>query len=462
MKQDMIDILHSWTETEHTVNSMESLLEWIDRINEKVTVNINETSLEEGDFWFFNPENGYIENTAKQFFSLKGLRFYQKGILLTEQPVIDQPEIGYLGIICKKIQGVMHFLMQAKIEPGNINCVQISPTIQATKSNFEQVHGGKQPAYLQYFQNAGRHTILLDQVQSEQGSRFYKKRNRNIMIRVDEEIEVLDSFRWMTLGQIKQLMKIDNLVNMDARTVLSCIPFSTYQFSDRERQDMRKKFGKDELFLSMFQADIQEGVPDVYNYLNNLRMFQETETELVPLTALKDWTITDKGMFCKNEANFDIRHFDIEISGREVRYWRQPLLCASGIGIFGLFVSIYEGTYYFLIKVKTEVGNFDTAELGPTVFREPVDNEDLDEISKLFFQQLQDKHGVISDGLFSEEGGRFYHEQNRNIILLTEFIPQRELPPGYFWMSYASLNALVQVNNCLNIQLRNLLSILDQ
>lgn len=41
--------------------------------------------------------------------------------------------------------------MQAKIEPGNVNRIQISPTIQATKSNFMQTHGGKAPAYLEYF-----------------------------------------------------------------------------------------------------------------------------------------------------------------------------------------------------------------------------------------------------------------------------------------------------------------------
>ncbi len=35
------------------------------------------------------------------------------------------------------------------------------------------------------------------------------------------------------------------------------------------------------------------------------------------------------------------------------------------------------------------------------------------------------------------------------------------LPEGYFWVDYATLNRMVQINNCLNIQLRNLLSLLD-
>jgi hypothetical protein len=32
---------------------------------------------------------------------------------------------------------------------------------------------------------------------------------------------------------------------------------------------------------------------------------------------------------------------------------------------------------------------------------------------------------------------------------------------GYFWCDYATLNTLVQVNNTLNIQLRNVLSLLE-
>ena len=36
-----------------------------------------------------------------------------------------------------------------------------------------------------------------------------------------------------------------------------------------------------------------------------------------------------------------------------------------------------------------------------------------------------------------------------------------ELPKGYFWMDYNSLNVLVQFNNYLNIQLRNLLALLS-
>ena len=69
----------------------------------------------------------------------------------------------------------MYFLVQLKVEPGNINYIQLSPTIQATRSNFLAAHGGKSVPFLEYFRygNKGEKSkILVDQLQSEQGSRF--------------------------------------------------------------------------------------------------------------------------------------------------------------------------------------------------------------------------------------------------------------------------------------------------
>ena len=93
-------------------------------------------------------------------------------------------------------------------------------------------------------------------------------------------------------------------------------------------------------------------------------MFLDTKAKLVPLTALKDWNVDETGVHCRKEACFDVEYFDIEISGREVRNWEQPLLCARGIGTFGLFVCRHEGVTKFLVSIKTEIGAFDSVEIG--------------------------------------------------------------------------------------------------
>ena len=145
------------------------------------------------------------------------------------QPIINQPEIGILGIVVKKIHGIYYFLMQAKAEPGNIDGYQISPTVQATKSNYTKVHGGKLPLFVELFLERHKRTdiqIIAEGLQSEEGARFWKKNNLNIIIEVPatELCDTPDEFCWMTLGQLKDLLTRDNIVKCCSRSVLSCLP----------------------------------------------------------------------------------------------------------------------------------------------------------------------------------------------------------------------------------------------
>ena len=146
--------------------------------------------------WGFNNRTGNLEHFSKKFFSVIGLDIKTNWgeIYNWQQPIIKQSEIGILGIITKRFDQKSYYLMQAKIEPGNINHVQISPTLQATKSNYLQVHNGKKPKYLGYFFDNSK-KLVIDQLQSEQGARFYKKRNRNIIIEInskDKNISIND------------------------------------------------------------------------------------------------------------------------------------------------------------------------------------------------------------------------------------------------------------------------------
>ena len=89
-------------------------------------------------------------------------------------------------------------------------------------------------------------------------------------------------------------------------------------------------------------------------------------------------------------------------------------------------------------------------------------NQIENDVERIFRQKLERKQGILKDVLLSEEGGRFYHEQNRNVIIEIDRDELDDLSPGYFWVDFYTLNQLIQINNCLNIQLRNLLSLLDR
>ncbi len=455
-------IIQSWANEDGNVNSIEDLLTWIDLLKERTNVSIKETSIKDNTFWYYDENKGEITNIKNSFFSIKGVRAYDQNVIVWEQPLIFQSEIGYLGIICKEIDGVLNFLMQAKIEPGNVNCVQISPTIQATKSNFTRVHGGHFPYYLELFEESDKHIIIYDQIQSEQSARFYRKRNRNIILLVNKDIELYPNFRWMTLGQIKQLMKIRNLVNMDTRTVISGIPIISLLLTMEEKNNLSSFFKDRALFESIYCSDPIEMLPILYQKINRYKMLHDTSIETLPLYKLSDWEVSEYGVVCKKKADFEIKYYDIDIMGREVQHWFQPLLKAIGNATFGLISKVSNNKRLFLVRLKPEIGTFDKIEIGPTIQWEPSHSSINDnKVDRLFRKKINNKNNVIIDVILSEEGGRFYHEENKNIILEIKEDELQNVPEDYIWVDFATLNYLIQINNCLNIQLRNLLALLE-
>ena len=186
-------------------DKIDSVLEWINKKNDALKINVNKIDFRDAKLWSIN--NTDLKHDSGRFFKIEGINVKTNNKLKEwDQPIINQNEIGYLGFIIKKIDGVLKFLVQAKVEPGNINFVQLSPSIQATKSNYNKVHEGRSPYYLNYFQNVKRENIIVDQLHSEQGSRFLKKRNRNTIIYVEDEIKLNDNFLWLTLGQLNKLI----------------------------------------------------------------------------------------------------------------------------------------------------------------------------------------------------------------------------------------------------------------
>lgn len=440
---------------ENPVHSMDELWSWIEDRNKNLSVSLTPIPLSECKPWYYDKSEGCIRNDKGSFFKVYGALLKNEDKMLKAQPIILQEEIGFLGILCKEINGTWHYLMQAKIEPGNVNVVQISPTLQATKSNFTRAHGGNAPEFLDYFKNMDPKNIIVDQIQSEQSSRFLKKRNRNVICKVDEEIEEIASHRWMTLRQIKEFMRHDNMVNMDTRTVLSCIPYVLMG------QDADVPFKNKEYFYNSAWSLNRKTLAKIYNWINDYKMFHSNKTELTDIACLPGWSMKEDEVVCDNGASFRVMYCDVSIEGREVTNWKQPLFAANGKAFFGLFCTNNDGVLEFLVKPKVEIGCFDSVEIGPTVQKESTEIINENDIERLFTRKLNNNENVIADVILSEEGGRFYQEENRNVIIYIEKDEVKDLPKGYIWSDFGTLNMLTQVNNCLNIQLRNLLSLME-
>lgn len=440
---------------QYAKHTSQELDDWLDNVNLTADVHLSRIPLADCSPWYYDEAEGIIRNQDNSFFQISGVRLKHDGMENLEQPIIIQDEIGFLGILCTKINNVWHYLMQAKIEPGNVNVVQLSPTIQATKSNFEQKHGGRKPLFLDFFLNMETNHILVDQIQSEQSSRFLCKRNRNVILMVDKELPETPNHRWMTLRQIKELMHRENLINMDTRTVLSCIPYVLLG----EEGDI--PFSNRPYFEKSAGSIDRQTIVSLYKEINDYKMFRKGTVEKIKLTDLVNWQMLPDEISCIHDYPFRIIYCDVDINGREVKHWRQPLVAANGNAIIGLICCDDNGVLKFLVHPRSEIGCLDAIELGPTIQQEPSMTVKNDTITDLFYNRLSAGKGVIADIMLSEEGGRFYQEQNRNIIIQVSREDLKNLPNGYILSDYGTLNLLTQINNCVNIQLRNLLSLLE-
>ena len=443
-------------------NSTEEIKQWIKQRNREVKVKVDLIPFAKMKLWH-SEQDGSIRHDSGRFFSIVGIDVKTDfdGGKYWRQPIIHQPEIGYLGILTKEIDGILYCLMQAKIEPGNVNCVQISPTLQATKSNYSRVHSGKRPNYLDFFINAKPENIILDQLQSEQGARFLRKRNRNIIIKVEEDVPILEDFCWMTLGQIKELMNYDNMVNMDTRTVLSGLKISDFITPFDGIRGM-SQFGKD-MILSSTTNHCHISIQDHLSWLTNLKSKYDLVVNFCSVLDMPGWKKTDMEIVREDKRFFRIIGVNVTISNREVSSWCQPLVQPMQQGLCAFIIRKINGIYHFLVQAKLECGNFDVIELAPTIQcltgNIPTDIEQ----QPIFYQYVMkaSKNQIIFDTLQSEEGGRFYKEQNRNVIIEAGEDFPLKLPERYTWMTLGQLYTFLRFNNYLNIQARSLISALS-
>lgn len=450
--------------------STQDILAWMKKQNEEVVSNMEIIPISELRGWSYRDDR--IRHDSGKFFSIDGIRIHTnyRNVSTWDQPIINQPEIGFLGFIVKKFNGILHFLIQAKIEPGNLNVVQLSPTLQATRSNYMRVHGGNSPLYLEYFTGEKKVEVLVDQLQSEQGARFLHKRNRNIIVEIpeDEEIEQKEGFIWVTLGQIKELLRYPNVVNMDTRTVISCIQFDNYSEHSLDLIGAIQKLNPDMhtkpesyLYSVLSHDNHLHELPEIIRWMTASKFKYELNVDKIGISEMSHW-IYD-GNTIHHEANkyFDVIGVNVKIGNREVTSWDQPMVRSAQQGLMGFIVKKINGIYHFLVQAKLEAGNFDIVEMAPTVqcltgnYR-----KGKNEYTIPYLEQVLNapKDKVWYAAYQSEEGGRFYKEQNLNTIVEVGDEFPIEVDENYCWMTLNQMLSFVSYNNYLNIAARSLLS----
>ncbi|MCE7082466.1 NDP-hexose 2,3-dehydratase family protein [Streptomyces sp. ST2-7A] len=393
--------------------------------------------------WYFESATGNLVHQSGRFFSVEGLRVsVDTGPVCDwQQPIIKQPEVGILGILAKEFDGVLHFLMQAKMEPGNPNLLQLSPTVQATRSNYTKVHKGADVKYLSHFIRPEQGRAVADVLQSEHGSWFYRKSNRNMVVETAGEVPVDPDYCWLTLGQIGELLRRDHVVNMDARTALACMP----------TQDGTPK---------ALQSDV-----DLLSWFTSERARHEVSVARIPLDEVADWTRGEHAIERADGRYFRVVAVEVEAGNREVPGWTQPLFEPTGTGVTAFVARRICGIPHLLVHARVEGGFLDTVELGPTVQATPDNWTRLPKHRQPRFLDLVQGAGpdrIRYDALHSEEGGRFLNAVSRYLVVeADESQAPLDPPPGYRWVTPSQLSSLTRHGHYVNVQARTLLAALN-
>ncbi len=404
-------------------------------------------ALEDLDGWVVDEHTHDISHTSGRFFSVRGA-----DVSITvdgeetrwQQPVILQPDVGILGLVAAPVGGVLRFLVQAKMEPGNRRLVQVSPTVQATASNFERVHRGSPTPYLEHFQRTdGTGTVtLVDQLQTEQAGRYLRKRNRNAIVVVEHARVAVgdDRFRWLTLADLAALTAGDDLLHMDTRSILGSLPLTT-EPSDPE----------------VDTGDITEIVACVAA----LARRTVVRTDVVALRDIDPWSLADGRVAAAEPSPFTVLGVRVRASHREVGAWDQPLVHNAPGARATLLVQRRDGVVRVLVVAATGLGVRADVELGPSVVEWPAGEREV----------VLDRHAhevaaaaasgtVRFDNSLPEEGGRFFHSSTwHRIVQLPDDaeLPERD---ARRWLDLAQLRTLGRTTSLLNMELRSLLACL--
>ena len=136
---------------------------------------------------------------------------------------------------------------------------------------------------------------------------------------------------------------------------------------------------------------------------------------------------------------------------REVQKWDQPIISDHYSSINGFIIHQHNKTIHYLLNVIQEPG-FSNPKFTSTISEK---NFLIKNIKKLDYSIFFKKKNSLFDVVNSDEGGRFFKNQSRNLICELKYFNKIKLQKNYIWASHNQLIELIN-KNLLTIEARNL------
>lgn len=443
-----------------------AIIDWISTRRLELAPTVKVLPWAENKEWEFR--DGKICHISGGFFSVVGLRVETTGNapVESEHLMIDQPELGLLGFVISQTAAGFKWLLQAKSEPGTEGFVQVGPSVQATQSNYQRLHGGAETPFLDLFQDP-HSPAVYDVPHSEQGSKFVGKFNRNALCEVPSEFEVHNpNWRWFESSDVKKALSQEFLLNTDSRSVIVCSPWQYLTaphppFSSESNQMSDLPGSRDhnvEKFVEYLRDSYRDRGDGIEKLVGNLRHAEKRErfkVQQTPINELAKWKIGESNICAVDEgADVEICSYSVEATGREVEAWHQPLLVGLIEHEAGLIFQFRDGSLKLYIRFCAEIGFGGRVEYGPSY---QSDGENPAWTEKFL---RENETAPILSVRQSDEGGRFKNSIMRyQIHHLSEDVPVEDDEDGV-WVDLAQLEALCAISGTTTNELRSGISVL--
>lgn len=393
----------------------------------------------DGGEWRYDGDR--LAHETGGFFSVVGRRYRsnRSGIDGSRRLMIDQPEVGILGVVLRDGGAGPEMLVQAKAEPGNVGMVQLAPSVQATVSNYTRRHGGAATPYLDLFTAPRAGTVLADSLQSEHGTRFLGKYNRNATVAVlgPGPDPVSDVWRWWPVADVLAVLGESFVVNTDARSALVTSDWSALGPDEPFSRHGGLGFGGE------LHRSSRVGETDVVAELGRMRDMVELEADSVPIAEFGGHDCSRSVPAGASDGGASVPMLRVSANDREVASWDQPLMRVSSVGSTCLVGQVRDGVLRFQLRGSAEPGFVERVQFGPTTTSAGAP-----------------AGTVVAACRQSDEGGRFDRTlADYRIVIAPEGQPVRS---GEFttWVTLGDVRRLLAVPGGCSNELRSTLSLL--
>lgn len=173
-----------------------------------------------GGGWGMKADGSGFGREDGKFFDLAGFKVYGSGREVPGwgQPLIKEEGVGVVALICDRNR---NFILATRQEPGNPankRHVLLGASLQASRGNLEQAHGGKLPPRAELYKNS--QVVWIDA--TGDGGRFFGKTNRLgvLVVRSVEDVGLLPNEMIMSKQELRDALELGE-VNSHAREVIA-------------------------------------------------------------------------------------------------------------------------------------------------------------------------------------------------------------------------------------------------